>query len=676
MTDLEEVLQNKMPSAAWVIDVENSTVPMLNQAAERLLVGSLGQIQAGQRQIPLALKQKWQSRLSRCQKGRQFSCRWPFSSDPSQSHQCVGSAVKLPDGRYGILLEVISTDITSTGITKTPSAVPEKDLGLLQQFKTLSFAIFALDGEFINASEFFLNHFGEVKHINYLFAVSSAAKSFMARVNGQSSLSQEIMLSTANGVRWHRIEASFDAELGQIYLLAHDIQEERDHEVALYRLNNYDSLTNLPNRNLLYQQLESALQNAKKRGRQFGLMYLDLDGFKVVNDNFGHRVGDELIQRVAERIKASIPAGACLYRLGGDEFVVVLENTNALSELEDIAQSIMQNASNTYPVAKMEMMISASIGIASYPQHADDVDNLLKNADAAMYRAKSTGHNLYFVYENQMADNINAHLTLGGGLRKAIENEEFELHYQPKVALPDENVVGAEALIRWNHPDLGMVSPDKFIPLAEESGLILPLGEWVIRRACRQLQEWRELGYPAICLSVNLSSRQFMQADLVDMVQGILEETGVDPAYLELELTESMLMTDAKQSIEKLHSFRELGLTLSIDDFGTGYSSLSYLKKFPIQTLKIDRSFIHDIGIDGDNDAIVKATIAMAKSLNLKVIAEGVEHRSQVNALGGYDCQEVQGFLYSKPLPSDDFVQFMQKQVGHESFALVETGSL
>lgn len=241
--------------------------------------------------------------------------------------------------------------------------------------------------------------------------------------------------------------------------------------------------------------------------------------------------------------------------------MVVLENTNALSELEDIAQSIMQNASNTYPVAKMEMMISASIGIASYPQHADDVDNLLKNADAAMYRAKSTGHNLYFVYENQMADNINAHLTLGGGLRKAIENEEFELHYQPKVALPDENVVGAEALIRWNHPELGMVSPDKFIPLAEESGLILPLGEWVIRRACRQLQEWREQGYPALCLSVNLSSRQFMQADLVDMVQTILEETGVDPAYLELELTESMLMTDAKQSIEKLHSFRELGLT-------------------------------------------------------------------------------------------------------------------
>jgi len=320
----------------------------------------------------------------------------------------------------------------------------------------------------------------------------------------------------------------------------------------------------------------------------------------------------------------------------------------------------MQNASNTYPVAKMEMMITASIGIASYPQHADNVDNLLKNADAAMYRAKSMGHNMCFVYQNSMADNIDAYLTLGGGLRKGIEEEQFILHYQPKMALPDEKVVGAEALIRWVHPELGMISPDQFIPLAEESGLILPLGEWVIRRACRQLQEWRKAGYPDIKLSVNLSSRQFMQADLVDMVERVLEETGVDSKYFELELTESMLMVDAQQSIEKLHSFRKLGLTLSIDDFGTGYSSLAYLKKFPIQTLKIDRSFIHDLGLDSDNDAIVKATIAMANSLNLKVIAEGVENRAQVDVLNKYHCQEVQGYLFSKPLNSDDFLAFLE----------------
>ena len=671
MTDLKEVLKNKLPIAAWVLDVEKSTVIAYNDAAENLLADSLQQIQTGRRQMPIALQEKWVRKLATMDDQQSFSCPWPCANSDSLKHWCQGSAVDLPDGRKGLLLEV-----NLDTVAKASDPLIDKDVNLLKQFKTLSFAIFSLQGHYLNASEYFTTHFGSLEHLSSLFAVSSAAKSFMLRLNEQQSLSQEIMLSTLQGVRWHRIEASYDAHSEQIYLLAHDIQEERDHEVAVYRLNNYDGLTNLPNRNLLYQQLESALQNAKKRQREFGLLYLDLDGFKVINDNFGHRVGDELIQRVAERIKSSIPAAACLYRLGGDEFVVVLENPQAIDELEDIARSIMHNASNTYLVAEMEMMITASIGIASYPQHAEDVDNLLKNADAAMYRAKSTGHNLYCVYENRMADNINAHLTLGSGLRKGIDNEEFELHYQPKVALPKENVVGAEALIRWNHPELGMVSPDKFIPLAEESGLILPLGEWVIRRACRQLQEWRQQGHPPIRLSVNLSSRQFMQADLVDMVKGILEETGVDPEYLELELTESMLMTDALQSIEKLHSFRKLGLTLSIDDFGTGYSSLSYLKKFPIQTLKIDRSFIHDIGVDGDNDAIVKATIAMAKSLNLKVIAEGVENRSQVNALGTYQCQEVQGFLYSKPLPSDDFMQYLQSQVKVENFCLVENGSL
>lgn len=652
MTDLTKLLQCKMPLAAWIIDVEHSSVPWCNDAAEQLLVDSLGEIHSGRRIISDTLKERLSVCLGVVEEGKTLAFNWPFISKNGTRYNCTGSVISLGDERKGLSVEARPVVI--------PSAPQhDQDAGLLRQFKTLSFVIFDMDCACVESSDAFKTHFGDIRHVRDLFAVSGAANSFISRISKQENLSQEIMLSTLDGVRWHRIEVSKNALTNKIYLLAHDIQEERDHEVALYRLNNYDSLTNLPNRNLLYQQLESALINARKRHREFGILYLDLDGFKVINDNFGHRVGDELIQRVAERIKASIPSGACLYRLGGDEFVVVLENTHAIEELENIATSIMQNASNTYPVAKMEMMITASIGIASYPAHADDVDNLLKNADAAMYRAKSTGHNLYFVYENKMADNINAHLTLGGGLRKAIDEEEFVLHYQPKIRLPDEAVVGAEALIRWVHPELGMISPDQFIPLAEESGLILPLGEWVIRRACRQLQAWREAGYPPIKLSVNLSSRQFMQADLVDMVQQILQETGVDSDCLELELTESMLMADAQQSIEKLHGFRKLGLTLSIDDFGTGYSSLAYLKKFPIQTLKIDRSFIHDLGLDSDNDAIVKATVAMANSLNLKVIAEGVESRAQVDVLNSYECQEVQGYLFSKPLCSDDFSLYM-----------------
>ncbi|MBU1467344.1 MAG: EAL domain-containing protein [Gammaproteobacteria bacterium] len=653
MTDLSTLLHRKMPLAAWIIDIEQSSVPWCNEAAEVLLMDSLSDIKSGQRVIGSELKSRLALYLKELEVGKTLPFKWPFVSKDGTHYNVRGSVISLGGARKGLSVEAHPVSAPRISVENSHSS-------LLSHFTTLSFAVFEQNGIYLEASKCFTEQFGDIEHVRDLFAVAGAANSFISRLAQRESMSQDIRLSTKNGVRWHKIEVSHQLKTNVVYLLTHDIQEERDHEVALYRLNNYDSLTHLPNRNLLYQQLESALVNARKRHRQFGLLYLDLDGFKVINDNFGHRVGDELIQRVAERIKGSIPSGACLYRLGGDEFVVVLENTNEIEELESIARSIMQNASNTYPVAKMEMMITASIGIASYPQHADDVDNLLKNADAAMYRAKSTGHNMYCVYEDHMADNINAHLTLGGGLRKAIEEEQFILHYQPKIRLPDEVVVGAEALIRWVHPELGMISPDQFIPLAEESGLILPLGEWVIRRACRQLQEWREAGLDPIKLSVNLSSRQFMQADLVDMVQRALEETGVDPKYLELELTESMLMADAQQSIEKLHSFRKLGLTLSIDDFGTGYSSLAYLKKFPIQTLKIDRSFIHDLGLDCDNDAIVKATIAMANSLNLKVIAEGVENRSQVEVLNGYDCQEVQGYLFSKPLSSDDFLMYLK----------------
>ncbi len=649
-----------MPLAAWIIDVEQSSVPCCNQAAEALLIGSLNDIKSGQRAIPSELRERLSLHLASLDIGESLPFKWSFTSKDGVEYQVRGSVIALEDARKGLFVEAHPVSHHDAVSVVQDDSIIVHHAGLLAQFRSLSFAIFDQYGQYIEASDYFIAHFGVIQHVRDLFAVSGAANSFIRRLAHQENLFQEIRLATQNGIRWHKIEVSYHPSTNMIYLLTHDIQEERDHEVALYRLNNYDGLTNLPNRNLLYHQLESALINARKRHRQFGLLYLDLDGFKVINDNFGHRVGDELIQRVAERIKDSIPSEACLYRLGGDEFVVVLENTHSISELESIAERIMQNASSTYPVAKMEMMITASIGIASYPQHADNVDNLLKNADAAMYRAKSMGHNMCFVYQNSMAENIDAYLTLGGGLRKAIEEEQFILHYQPKIRLPDETVVGAEALIRWIHPELGMISPDQFIPLAEESGLILPLGEWVIRRACRQLQEWRKAGYPDIKLSVNLSSRQFMQADLVDMVERVLEETGVDSKYFELELTESMLMVDAQQSIEKLHSFRKLGLTLSIDDFGTGYSSLAYLKKFPIQTLKIDRSFIHDLGLDSDNDAIVKATIAMANSLNLKVIAEGVENRAQVDVLNKYHCQEVQGYLFSKPLSSDDFLAFLE----------------
>ncbi|MCV2402162.1 EAL domain-containing protein [Marinomonas sp. C2222] len=651
--------------------MEDASVPWCNGAAEELLSHSLSDIGTGVRVIDLQFKDSCSCDLDGYVEGELVALKSPCFSKNGLFYNMVGTVTLLDDNRKALSIQAhpIQSGQMDASHPFTFSSVFDP----LTQFKSLSAAIFTLDGRFITASEHFSEIFGSIRNIRDLFAMSGSANSFIQGATQYSGFSQEIRLSTRRGVRWHKAETSLDKSSNYIYLLTHDIQQERNHEGALYRLTNYDKLTNLPNKNLLNEQLENTLATAHKYQRDFGVLYLNLDSFKVINDNFGYQVGDELIQRVADRMKVTLPSNACLYHMGSDEFVVVLDNLNSTEELTLIAEKVMSNADDTYSVANMEMIITSTIGIASYPQHAKDVDGLLKSANAAMYHAKSIGHNMKVVYEEHMAENINVHLTLGRCLRKAIDQEEFVLHYQPKIRLPEETVVGAEALIRWIHPDFGMVSPDQFIPLAEESGLILPLGRWVIRKACLQLKEWREAGYPPIKVSVNLSSRQFMQADLVDMVRDILEETDVDPQYLELELTESMLMADAQKSIEKLHGFRELGLTLSIDDFGTGYSSLAYLKKFPIQALKIDRSFINDLGLDSDNDAIVKATIAMAKSLHLDIIAEGVENSFQADILNSYDCLDVQGYHFSKPLSSDDFVSYLKQNAFIERDAFIKS---
>ncbi|MDB4837377.1 bifunctional diguanylate cyclase/phosphodiesterase [Marinomonas sp.] len=655
MTSSSKFSHHNKPLASWILDVDNSSISWCNDVAEELLADSFILKGTGERIIDSQLKACLSCDLEHLTEGDAVSLKQPHFSKEGAFYYMAGSVVLLDGNNKALSIEVHPLNAPNL------SAPQSYDFDLLEQFTSLSVAVFTQDGQFLNASAYFTEQFGPVNNIRDLFALSGSANRFIRSLSVEASLCQELRLSTCRGVRWYKVEASQSEVTSLVYLLTNDIQEKRNHESALYRLNNYDNLTSLPNKNLLYEQLENALAAANKKQRDFGVLYLNLDSFKVINDNFGYQVGDELIQRVADRMKETLPLNTCLYHMGSDEFVIVLENIKSIEELTIIAENVMRNAIDTYSVSNMDMIITSSIGVASYPLHAQNVDDLLKNANAAMYHAKSVGHNMKSVYEKHMAENINVHLTLGRCLRKAIDKEEFVLHYQPKIRLPDESVIGAEALIRWVHPDFGMVSPDQFIPLAEESGLILPLGKWVIRKACLQLQEWRESGYPPIKISVNLSSRQFMQADLVDMVRDILEETEVDPQYLELELTESMLMADAQKSIEKLHGFRELGLTLSIDDFGTGYSSLAYLKKFPIQALKIDRSFINDLGLDNDNDAIVKATIAMAKSLHLDIIAEGVENAFQAEILNSYDCLEVQGYHYSRPLSNDDFLSYLKQ---------------
>ena len=663
MIEAPNTLNPKFSQSSWVVDIERASISWSNKAARWLFSYFFNAEDLAEFVIDTTLLQRLK-RFSQSQPyGTTLDFIWPCSVLGSERINCVGTVVSLGGGHKGVSVKVQSLALNDFPVMAESFAGEWSSFDMVRCFNTLPMAVFDGKGAVLDMNDSFAARFGTVEAIEDLFVVSSAAHSIMGMLSNRELLTQEIRLSTVEGVRWQQIEVCYQASNDRVFFLAHDIQEERDHEIVLYRLHNYDPLTQLPNRNLLYSQLERALVNARKRGLKFGVLSLDLDGFKVVNDTFSHRIGDELIQQVAERIKSTIPQSACLYRLGGDEFVIVQEHASGIDELVDIAQTVIKHSIKTYPVSKMEMMITASIGIACYPQHGDSIDHLLKNADAAMYRAKSISHNSYFIYEEAMADTIRAHLTLGGGLRKAIEEEQFELFYQPKIRLADKATVGAEALIRWMHPELGMISPDQFIPLAEESGLILPLGEWVIRRACRQLKEWREQGFPAISLSVNLSGRQFMQSDLVEMVTQVLAETGVDPRCLELELTESMLMADAQQTIEKLHAFRKLGLTLSIDDFGTGYSSLAYLKKFPIQTLKIDRSFVNDLGTDSDDEAIVKATIAMANSLNLKVIAEGVENNSQIAVLNDYNCEEVQGYLFARPMNNGDFSSYMNSHL-------------
>ncbi|PWK13041.1 bifunctional diguanylate cyclase/phosphodiesterase [Tumebacillus permanentifrigoris] len=411
----------------------------------------------------------------------------------------------------------------------------------------------------------------------------------------------------------------------------------------------HDALTGLPNRALIKARLQETIEVCGASDEQFAVMFLDLDRFKIVNDSLGHSIGDLLLIEVASRLRTCVQEEHTVARLGGDEFVVLLPCVRAESEVTEVAEAILQALQNPFHIEGHELFLTTSIGVALYPLHGHDVDSLIQHADTAMYRAKERG-NRYQIYANELNAIVSEQWTMERNLRGALERGEFLLHYQPKVDLQTGNIVGAEALVRWEHPVLGMLSPAKFIPLAEETGLIIPLGDWVLREACRQLKVWHERGHHALKIAVNLSTRQFQQKDIVKDILHALAETGVEPAFLELELTESMVMQAPEEARETLERLKEIGVQLSIDDFGTGYSSLSYLRSFPVDKLKIAREFIHDIP-DRDGEKIVNAVIQLAHSLQLQVIAEGVERQEQVEMLKRAGCDEVQGYLFCRPIP-------------------------
>ena len=452
----------------------------------------------------------------------------------------------------------------------------------------------------------------------------------------KASLLREIEM-----VNLHLTELSFELARGL---------EAKDEELA--RLANYDSVTGLPNRVLFSDRLHQALAHGERDASVVGVMILDLDRFKNVNDSLGHPVGDELLRIIGERLQQVLRTGDTVARSGGDEFMFLLNDLGDPAAAAYIARKLLKCLSGAYQLAGNEIFMTGSIGISIYPNDGLDAVMLTKNADAALFHAKHEGRDNYQYYTGSMNARALKRLSLESELRRAVEREEFALLYQPQVDLVSGRIVGVEALLRWNHPERGLVSPAEFIPLLEETRLIVPVGQWVLRSACQQSRAWLDAGMTPIRMAVNLSALQFQQPDLVGMVAGIFMESAIDPACqdIELELTESLIMRDVEKTIVTLNQLHEMGVKLSIDDFGTGYSSLSYLKRFPINTLKIDRSFVSDLENNTDDAAIVAAIISLGHNLKMNVIAEGVETAAQLEYLQRAGCDEMQGYLFSRPV--------------------------
>jgi diguanylate cyclase (GGDEF)-like protein len=431
----------------------------------------------------------------------------------------------------------------------------------------------------------------------------------------------------------------------------------------------YDDLTGLPNRRSFREELTKALHLSKKNKQVAAVMFIDIDRFKLINDSLGHDYGDILLLQVAERLTRKVTDKDFIARMEGDEFALFFTELEKAEEAEEIAQAILKELDGTFFLQDYQLHITLSIGISFYLQEDETAEILMKYSNTALSRAKDQGRNNYQIYTHAMNIRSIERLTLENDLQRAIEQNEFILYYQPQINTSTGEIVGAEALIRWNHPIKGLVSPAKFIPLAEENGMIVPIGDWVMRTACKQNKAWQDAAIMHIPISVNLSTRQFLQQNLVGKVADILTETGLDPKYLELEITESMTM-DVEHAIGYLQELKQLGIGISIDDFGTGYSSLSYLKKFPINKLKIDRSFVRDIMEDPNDAAIVSTIIAMAHGLDMSVIAEGVETREQLEYLSLKSCNEVQGFYFSPPVSAESFIEgfnrFQEVSAGKE----------
>ncbi len=467
---------------------------------------------------------------------------------------------------------------------------------------------------------------------------------------------------------WLTISAIRDENgvVQQYVSVFNDITKYKQQEAHIHHQAYYDALTDLPNRLLFADRLKQAVAHAYRQRQQLAVMFLDLDRFKQVNDSFGHHVGDQLLQEVAKRLQALVRADDTVARLGGDEFTLLLQNISHADDAIRIADQVIKAFDSPIVIEKHELFTSTSIGIAIYPYDGTDAETLMKNADSAMYLAKRNGRNSYQMYTPDMNESAAEQLILENQLRRAIERDELVLHYQPQVNADTGEIVGIEALLRWQHPEKGLLYPLEFMALAEESGLIVSIGEWVLRAACVQNKLWQATACKAVKMAVNVSARQFSHPHFVRLVEQVLEESSLEPRWLELEVTENILLRDTEQAIDKLQRLKALGVTLSIDDFGTGYSSMAYLKNFPFDTVKIDRSFISDVVVNTNDAEIAKAIIAMAHSMNLKVIAEGVETIGQLEFMHTHQCDDIQGYYISYPLEAEEMGEHLCRSTKSE----------
>lgn len=496
--------------------------------------------------------------------------------------------------------------------------------------------------------------------------------------NGKES-EDNVFETSSQGNRYFRISVSMvkpsesQETEGQALLVIEDITERKLSEEKIIRMANYDNLTGLPNRRLLMNYLSQAITLVRRRALYEAVLFIDLDRFKLINDTLGHSAGDELLKEVAERLKKCVRLSDTVGRLGGDEFIVLLPDIEQIEDIIIICNRINTIFDSPLKIGEHEVSVMMSIGISVYPTDGEDGETLLRKADVAMYRAKSDGKSCYRFYSDGMSQSGADRLRLESRLRRAAERGELYLNYQPQVDINTGRIYGAEALMRWYDPGYGLISPKEFIPIAEESGLIIPIGEWLLRTACLQIKTWQDNGFNDIKLSVNISLRQFMQKEFAHTVDRILKEAGLDAGYLELELTESIIMNNAETVIKILNELKQIGVRLAIDDFGTGYSSLIYLKLMPIDIIKIDQSFVRDMTVDSDDAAICDAIIKLAKSLDLEVIAEGVETMEQLELLRRLDCNNIQGYVISKPLSCNDFEILLSKK---RCFPVIQRSSL